>query len=194
VNDTKTPHEPTIRATPDGKGVVVDDLDEYVTAVIGLPPENFNATLRRAHKLLQAAGALVYDAPELEQMTDEKNEQIRDTLLLASYAADSDLLGKRGANPLAFVQRAKQVVSWCKRPLAAATPLEELKNKAQEIARQVAKRLFPNEGFVLLVFNTEAPGHVTWTTSATRAEAIEELEKSLADIKADLRARKAGAS
>jgi hypothetical protein len=194
MTDKTTPHEPTIRATPGGKGVLIDDLDAYATAIIGLPPDHFNETLRGAHKLLQAAGALVYDAPELEQMTDEKNEQLRDTLLVAALAASYDLLGKRGENPLAFVQRAKQVVAWCKRPLAAATPLEELKNKAQEIARQVAKRLFPNEGFVLLVFNTEAPGHVTWTTSATRAEAIEELEKSLADIKSDLRARRATSS
>jgi hypothetical protein len=190
----KTPHEPSIRVTPDGKGVVIDELDEYATAIIGLPPDDFSQTARDAQKLLQAAGALIYSSPELEEMTDEKNQRVRDVLLLAAFAASHELLGKRGENPLAFVQRAKQVVAWCKRPLAVATPLEELKNKAQEIARQVARRLFPNEGFVLLVFNEEAPGHVTWTTSTTRASAIEELEKSIASIKADLLARKATSS
>jgi hypothetical protein len=190
----KTPHEPSIRVTPDGKGVVIDEFDEFATALIGIPPDDFNETAGHAQKLLQAALAVVYNKPELEPPTDAQSERVRDILLLAAFAASQELLSKRGENPLAFIQRAKQVVAWTKRPIAIATTLEELKNKAQEIARQVARRLFPNEGFVLLVFNEEAPGHVTWMTSTTRAAAIEELEKSLASIKADLRARKATSS
>lgn len=188
--NTDKPHEPSVRVTPDGTGVVVDDFDEYVTALLGLPPDDFNETAGLAQKLLQHAGGVVYCKPELEEQTPEKNARIRDVLLLAAFAASQTLHKNRGENPLAFIQRAKQVVAWCKRPIAVATPLEELKNKAQEIARQVARRLYPNEGFVLLVFNEEAPGHVTWVTSTTRAAAIDELEKSLADIKADLAARK----
>jgi hypothetical protein len=164
--------------------VLPDDLDEYASAVVGLPPRHFNELIEHARKLMQMATAVLYDKPESEEISHEKNERVRDILLLAAYAISQGLYGDKGESPLAFVTRAKQVVKWCTRPLAVAGPLGELENKAQEIARQVARRLFRNEGFLLLIFD-EGPGHVTWVSSAPRRHWIELAETALANIKAD---------
>lgn len=182
----RKPHEPRVRKGPPGAGFVVDNLDPYIHEVAGTPPDDFNELVEAARTICARAAEAIGIAPDTE-LSDKEGarvfSKVRDIMLIAAYAYSFN--GKDGLdeNPLAFVQRAKMVVDWCKRPLPELTGLKILENKARALAHLIASRLFRGEGFVLLIFN-EQPGFITWISSTRRAETIAALRKSLNELEA----------
>jgi hypothetical protein len=144
--------------------------DDYVNVLAGLRPDNWVRTIERAQRLLHAAEAAGVEVDE-------------DVFLLAALAA----YHKTHANSLAFVQRAKQIVRWAEPPEQGErepTSLAVLENKARELARLVAKGLFANESFVLLLANQGEGGHLTWIGSIDRRTQIKLFEEHVAQLKA----------
>lgn len=153
-----------------------DERDDYVDALMGMPPEGFNEKIVRALTLCSD-----------QAVEDSVGELDEDVLLIAAAAhrqtTNSNLVG--------LVQRVKQVAKWLTRdPLAP--PAEQgsrqlLENKTEELARQVANGCFLDEGFVLLVFQHGTPdnfGYLAHASSVSRNEQIKLLEFHLARMKA----------
>lgn len=143
---------------------VIFDLNEYSSALVGGPPEGFRDKILRAQELTRIAG----------EHGLELDDDVFLVAALAHYQADN-------SNPLAFVQRAKQVLRWLteenKFP-AQTGSLEMQRNKLNELARMVTRGLFKDEGFLLLVFDN-APGNVSYMASCERRDAIKMLKTLL---------------
>lgn len=170
----------------------VSDMDEYVAAAAGTPPHDFKV-------IAEAAGALLKMAQEslgmiLQTDPDRIPQRLQDALLVGAYAMTADAHGGNGANRLAFVQRARQVVQWCDLEAREReqTPLEELESRAREIARVVAQRLYRNEEFVVLLANAGEDGYVTWTSSMAHSTTVEVIEELIAKVKEEAAAAAAG--
>lgn len=110
---------------------------------------------------------------------------IRDLLMLAAWAVSESSNEGQGHNPIAFVQRAKQVIDWGEDRREGVTLLDHLEAKGRELARLLGERLAPHEGFVLTIFDQAAKGHSTWLTSLARRDAIKVLGDTLAGMKED---------
>lgn len=165
------------------------ELDTYVAAAAGTPPLDFEVICEAAGVLMQMAGdALGIDpnAPMPEREDDPSLRRLQDALLIGAYALVAGANAGNGANKVAFVQRARQVVQWCDREkrVREQTPLEELESRCREIARVVGMRVYSNEEFLVLLANAEAGGHVTWLSSMTRESSIEVVESFVASVKA----------
>lgn len=183
-----SPRSRSERLTPDGKAVILDGLDEYAGALLGGPPPGFNELLdlmRKLHPLVVEATGFSLD----EEVTDVGRDRMRDAALLLAYSFSAMRNEGHGEHSLSFVQRAKQVVQWCKRPINLnVTPLEMLENKARELARLISARLFPEDGFTLLLYNN-AGGHMTWISSAGRNDTIEIIRNMVEGMAADQKRR-----
>jgi hypothetical protein len=169
---------PPPRVHPVTGGVMIDSLDEYASEVAGVPPPDFNEVIERSRKL----NALAWQAFEIDPSKDMPETEatnvfgkLRDAMLLAAYGYSQSRHEGKGESPLAFVQRAKQVIQWCKRPIPEMTPLSVLEFKARELARLIAERLFVGEGFVLVLYNEQTGGHMTFISSGERASTIKLL-------------------
>ena len=176
---------PSVR--PVKGGVVVDSLDQFAGQITGMPPENFNELLELARKVPEQLKNLL-GFPATEPADDELArlvERARDVLLLGAHLCCQSASGNFQQNALAFVQRAKQVAQWCKRPIEEMTPLSILEHKGRELARLVAERLFTGEGFVLLIFNEGKGGHTHWISSAPRNDTLKMLAELVEKIGED---------
>jgi hypothetical protein len=180
-------HEPRVR--PVKGGVLIDELDEYAGHVTGMPPADFNELLAQTMKLQKLATDVV-DPDGCANHSPEERVRIadraRDMLLLAAFAYTQMREDGKSQHPMAFIQRCKQVARWCERPIREMTPLSVLENKARELARQIAMRLFRGEGFVLLLFNEgTTDGHVTWISSAARRDTLALIKELTSKIDED---------
>lgn len=198
----RQPHEPRkwgrpapdIRIKPDH--VMIDGVDSYARAVVGAQPENFRDLIGFVQDLLPVANEVCgVDPKDQSRSFDEQRadtQRVRDTLLLAAWSLTEMANEGQGENPTAFVQRAKQVIGWCKPQTQGLSVLEHMENKAREIARLIGQRLYRHEGFVLIVFDQSSPedtkarkGSMTWLTSIARNTTIELVGEWLANLKAD---------
>lgn len=155
-----------------------DDRDDYVNALVGMPPLDWESKVNRALNLLTLA-----DSAAVTTGDDAPDE---DMFLIAAAA----MRRVARANPLGFVQRAKQVAKWLSdqtRLVGAPGPSsrEVLENKSEELARQVANGLFTDEGFILLVFHTGSDGYVAHAASVNRNDQIKLIEEHLSRMKAE---------
>lgn len=182
--------DPNIRVTP--RGVIIDGIDQYARALVGEPPADFKELLGCCLELNPVV-AEICGVDEKEERTAEQkradNNRMRDTLLLAAWAITETCNEGEGENPLAFVQRAKQVIGWCQPKTQELTVLAVLENKAREIARLIGQRLARHEGFILTMFDhgidEDRKGSSSWISSVDRRQAIAMLGETLEAIKAD---------
>lgn len=152
---------------------LIIDLNEYSTVLTGMPPDDFQSKIHRAQQVCRLADDCGLDADE-------------DVYLIAALASYEN----SGANPGAFLQRAKQVLKWltAKNPPGVPGSLEVLVNKTQELARLIFQGLFKDEGFILLVFDhgTAADkGHMSWIATCNRRESIRLLSDHLEVLRAE---------
>lgn len=163
------------------------DITDFTSAILGAPPDDFNAKLKMAEKLLSHLMQWERDESDIDLDAD--------TMIIASLAAYMNA-GEKALNPTAFSIRVRQVVKWMTEPREelkarldrmteadnagreSRADKELLENKLQEIARQVGMRLYKDEGFVLLIFNSD-PGWVTHASSIERADQIKMLQQHL---------------
>jgi hypothetical protein len=131
----------------------------------------------------------IFDVPENAEIPDGEVptvlSRMQDALLLAAYQFTWTRHEGKGDHPLAFVQRAKQIVAWCQRPIPEQTPLKLLEGKARELARIIGRRLFHGDEFVLVLANQGEGGHMTWISSMPRATTHELLTEFLTKLNRD---------
>jgi len=183
--------DPDIR--PSRGGVLVDGIDEYSRAVMGEAPHDFPDLVQFAVDVLPVAAEVCGIDERAERPPDElarDRRRLSDMLLLAAWSLRAQ--GGDGEHPIAFVQRAKQVIAWCQ-PKKDRPPmlLEHLEAKGREIARIIGERLTRAEEFVLLI-KTEGggmDGHMTWLTSVERNTTIKLLDETLTLLREDQKGR-----
>jgi hypothetical protein len=160
------------------------ELDAFTSTILGVAPDDFNTKAARAAELCVQINKWELDNPSPVPVDD-------DVMLIAGLA--QYLAQNNAPHAAGFHLRAKQIAKWLAEPkselherLVAAEKAgrslrgdrELLENKSTEIARQVARRLYTDEGFLLLVFHMGG-GWVTHTSSANREGQIDILEKHL---------------
>lgn len=186
--------DPQIRVYPSGPKphAIVDSIDSYASAVVGAQPENFRELIGFAQELLPVASeACGVDEKDKTRTEDEARldmRKVRDTLLLSAWCLTEMANKGNGENPIAFVQRAKQVIGWCQPKTSANTVLDHLENKARELARLIGERLFRHEGFILTIFDQgteQNKGHSTWISSIDRKQAISVLAELVEHMRQD---------
>lgn len=189
----RKPHEPRKRPDPQVRvsadGALVDGIDRYARAVVGLPPHNFAELIQFAKDLLPVAKEAcgVDDAEEgrTPAQLGADRQKVRDTMLLAAWVLTETANDGEGENPAAFIQRARQVIDWCAPKTQEVTRLDLMENKSRELGRLLGTRLARHEGFVLTIFDQGKGGHSSWISSVDRVQAIELLGGTLEAIKAD---------
>lgn len=179
------------RVIPVPGGAVVEQIDEYAIAVAGGPPPQFESLMDDAKRLIHPWAQRVIlglpDEPDPPLTDDQKEralDRLRDTFLCAAYAYSHMRNRGKGEIGLSFVQRAKQVADWCRRPMRELSELVLLENKTRELARMVAARLFPGEGFTLLIFQEGPHGQLTWISSAENKTTIDVLADAVKQLRA----------
>jgi hypothetical protein len=183
--------DPDIR--PSARGVIIDGIDRYsrsayVNELAGALPEGFEVLLAHAQALgNEATRACGFD--DVETLTDQQRLHVRDAMLVAAWALTDCANEGHGQNPLGFVQRAKQVIDWCKPKTEGTTVLAALEERGRELARTLAERIWRNEGFVVLLFDQAVNGHFTWLTSIDRRQAISLIAEALQAMRNDQGAR-----
>jgi hypothetical protein len=185
---------PEVRPTKDGKGIFLDGVDRYsresfVRELTGDVPEGFPVMLQQALAATRAMhDACGYSEDDVNG-DDNKRMHVRDVLLIAAWALTDSANAGHGQNPLGFVQRAKQVIDWCKPGLVGLTALEALEARGRELARMLAQRVWRTEGFFVVLFDHAAGGHFTWLSSTDRRTMIELLGRAFQALKEDQGAR-----
>lgn len=180
--------KPSVRVTNDGKALLIDDLNTYAGELIGGPPEGFNQYLEAARRVAETVYKTLDLDPLLERddaATRRLTEEVRDVLMLAAFGFAQRANKGHGENEIAFVQQAKRIARWCRRPLAEHTPLEFLEAKARELTEAIGKRLFPSEGFTLILYNLGEGGHTTWISSSQRRDTIKLIRDLVGHMEED---------
>lgn len=194
--------EPEVRQSPRG-GIYVEGIDSYsredwIRAKLGAPPANFQELLKLGLEIMplvqEACGVPPDSTPSSSETTTAEQrlldlQKVRDVLMLSAWALTETANDGDGENPVAFVQRAKQVIDWCKPIREGLTLLEKLEAKGREIARVVAQRLARHENAVLFIMDTHTDGSVTWFSTIPRNDALRILQPFINDLIADQGAR-----
>lgn len=160
------------------------DISDLTSAILGLPPDGFTEKVKTANELCEHL---------VQWQLDHSIDLDDDIMILSALAA---YMTEKQLNPHGFTARVRQIIKWVSEPQeetkarldrmtdaekAGREPIadrELLENKIQEVSRQVAKRLYKTEGFFLLIFNN-GPGWVTHSSSASREDQIEMLQRHL---------------
>lgn len=122
----------------------------------GEMPENFAKVCADAVQMHRIASLLFTRHPGESDL--EMNARMRDIFLICAHslAATRHRItdGEEApvANPLAFIERARQIVDWCCGAPTPPTTVEVFQSQAREIARATAERLFDGEGFLTILF------------------------------------------
>lgn len=184
-----------------GTGMIVDGLNEYgpgayTGAILRQPPANFERLIEDARKVASVAGTACgipgWEDDADKEQTAEELMHVRDVLMLAAWALTEASNEGHGANPVSYVQRAKQVIDWCKPKLEGLTDLAELEAKGREIARVVGQMVYRNEGFVLTIFDRGVGGkggHSTWISSEDRPTSVALLAELVQAMQNDQQAQ-----
>ena len=150
---------------------------EYSRVFSGETPWNFGKLCADALQLnMLASREMRIEGETHEAMSD----RLRDCFLIVAYTfaatRHKEEGNERDANAHALVERARQIAAWCRRAPPATTLVEVLENQAREVARVVAEKLFVGQGFLVVVFDEDKDGGMSWSSSlpATRAIGIAE--------------------
>jgi hypothetical protein len=173
-------------ALPTGSTLSEAELQELAEMLGGGPPHDFNERILTANKLarqvLELAGCRL-DAEFSDSEAEAMFDRSADLLLTAACMVSVMRKKGDGESLLAFVQRAKQVASWFKRPIEIKTLPRELQQaKALEIARRISKLIWRHEGFLLILFEegvAKKDSFFSYISSAKREDMIALLRKLL---------------
>lgn len=154
---------------------MINVSEDFVHALIGCPPVDWDEKLERAMELVER-NARDPVAPE---------EQMEDIFLLAAcafYHTKRDHLA-------GFISRARQVAKWVsnnsKSSMKEATPQSPavLRNKVQEVGRMVSRHLFANEEFLVIIYDRQDPSHTGSISSAPVEDQVQLLQRHLEYLK-----------
>ena len=150
--------------------------DDYVSAILGLPPTDFDAAITRAAKIAELAG-------------NEFGEEtcLIDELLIATIAHV-----RMADHPRAYpVNRIRQISEWInqredKSKVTSRKPdsPEALASKLREISNVVMQMLYKTESFLLLITDHRLDS-VYHSSSINRRDQIGLLRQHLAQLESE---------
>lgn len=158
--------------------------DDNTRIFAGHPPANFGKLCADALQLHLLASRVMSPPGESHEA---ESDRLRDCFLIAAYSfaatRHKQKDGERDANPHALLERARQIVAWCRRLPPATTLLEVLENQAREVARVVAEQLFVGQGFLVVIFDEETNGGMSWSCSLPTTKILPLVERFAAVVR-----------
>lgn len=157
---------------------------EFFDEIMGIAPEQFRRHVRYAMQFVEG----FFSAREAgDKPTDAELEDIFLIVALYCYATHNKNAAYGG-----FVQRARRIAKWAAiiveekaekaEPLDSSSP-EAAVNRIEAMGERLARMMWHNEAFVLLLVELKTGGESTFLTSLNANAHIRVVEKHLDEMK-----------